>query len=111
MFHVTARRVSAIRQADRERESFAIFEKLAESKKPKNMVDSIADEIMTLSLTELAQLSKALNDPTSKGKNTFPDQSTIPGLNRSPFPHPKHVFAGIEADLRPGMHTLPQTNS
>jgi hypothetical protein len=94
-------------KADAERESFSIFSTLA-GKKDQTEVEKIADEIMTLSLKELSQLERALNDPDilSKSENKYPVQSSLPlPLNRSPFPHPKHIFAGIDADSRPGMHS------
>jgi hypothetical protein len=90
---------------DAERESFSIFSKLA-GKQEASEVDKISDEIMTLSLKELQELSQALNDPAIIGKRTneFPLQSSFPlPLTRSPFPHPKHVFAGVDSDRRPGM--------
>lgn len=89
-----------------DRASFKIFDSLAK-KTPKTEVEQIADEILTLSLTELAELAEALNRPEVLSKNFFP--SNVPlGKNRSPFPHPKHVFSGIDANTRPGMHTIPQ---
>lgn len=94
--------------SDVERESFSIFSKLT-GKNQQSEIEKIADEVMTLSLKELKELSHALNDESIIGnrKNSFPIQSTFPlPSNRSPFPHPKHVFAGIDADNRPGMHTI-----
>jgi hypothetical protein len=91
--------------ADAERESFTIFSQIAGKKDPAQ-VEKIADEIMTLSLRELQELASALNDPEIVGKrtNSFPLQSSFPlPANRSPFPHPRHVFAGVDAERRPGM--------
>ena len=90
-------------KSDVERESFAIFSKLG-SKKDLSEVEKIADEIMTLSLKEVHELSLALNDAEIVGKreNTFPVHFVL-AANRSPFPHPKHVFSGVDADQRPGM--------
>ena len=104
---------ATISQVDKERESFSIFSQISKSRLQKSTVDEIADEIMTLSLSEISELSRALNDPEIWRKvgttNTFPQQETIPlGKNRSPFPHPKHLFSGIDADQRPGMHVVPQ---
>jgi hypothetical protein len=99
---------------DTERESFSIFSQLSKAKQ-KTRVDEIADQIMALSILEISQLTSALNDPDvlkacgPGSTNSFPEQSRISlGKNRSPFPHPKHVFAGIDTDQRPGMHTFPQ---
>ena len=100
------RRLFALRNAhDAERESFSIFSKLA-GKTESSEIEKIADEIMTLSLKDLQELSQALNDPAIIGKRTneLPLQSSFPlPVNRSPFPHPKHVFAGVDSDKRPGM--------
>ena len=93
--------------ADAERESFNIFHKLA-GKKERSEVENLADEIMTLSLRELNELSFALNDSSIKKnlENRYPEQESIPlPRNRSPFPHPKHVFAGVDALNRPGMNS------
>ena len=97
---------------DKERETFSIFSQISKAKQ-KTQVEEIADEIMTLSIRDLSELTAALNDPdvikACGTRNSFPEQATIPlGKNRSPFPHPKHLFAGIDADQRPGMHTVPQ---
>jgi hypothetical protein len=95
-------------RVDRDRESFSIFSKLS-GKSDQSDIHKLADEIMTLSLKDLNELSVALNDPSIIGKrqSSFPYQFFLP-KNRSPFPHPKHVFAGIDADHRPGMHTTPK---
>ena len=98
---------------DAERESFRIFSQLSKTPpKPSQAVDDIANELLTMSLIELHQLSVILNDETFlkqvKADNTFPVQSGMLAKNRSPFPHPKHLFAGIDTDQRPGMHTVPQ---
>ena len=103
---LTLRRFLA-QSAEAERESFAIFHRLS-GKKDKSSVEQIADEILTLSLRELEQLSLALNDPSINKAlpNKFPEQATFPlPTNRSPFPHPKHLFAGVDADKRPGMNS------
>lgn len=92
-----------------ERESFQIFEKIAPNTSKRSPVEKICDEIMTLSLRELVELSRALNDPkiVKAVDPVFPIQNEIqPAKNRSPFPHPKHLFAGVDADNRPGMHTV-----
>lgn len=95
---------AAASRSDVERESFSIFSKLG-SKKELSEVEKIADEIMTLSLRELHDLSIALNDPKIIGalQNDYPVQS-MPA-SRAPFPHPRDVFAGVDADARPGMHS------
>ena len=100
-----ARSLWRLARADAERESFAIFSQIS-GKKDSSEVEKIADEIMTLSIKELGDLSTALNDPEIIGnrENKFPLQSSFPlPAFRSPFPHPKHVFAGVDAEHRPGM--------
>ena len=87
------------RAADLERESFSIFHKLS-GKADASKVEKIVDEIMTLSLLELHELSLALNQDPTLEFQTLP----LPEY-RSPFPHPKHLFSGIDADHRPGMHS------
>jgi hypothetical protein len=92
---------------DAERESFEIFNKLS-GKKERSKVEILVDEIMTLSLRELRDLTLALNDPSilKNLDNKYPQQVAIPlPSNRSPFPHPKHVFAGADAFNRPGMNS------
>lgn len=95
---------------DKERESFTIFDSLTSKKPPQSSVERLADRVLTLSLRELAELSRALNDPKIVGDKTiidFPVQSEMQlPKNRSPFPHPKHLFSGVDADSRPGMHTI-----
>lgn len=97
---------------DAERESFKVFSQLSKSAQKPSQVDEIVNELLTMSLVELHQLSILLNDEAFlkqiKAENTFPIQSGVLPKNRSPFPHPKHLFAGIDADQRPGMHTVPQ---
>lgn len=92
-------------KADLERESFSIFQKL--SGKPETpQIQALADEIMTLSLLELHELSQAVNDPEIIGKKSKLELPLFPfAENRSPFPHPKDLFAGIDAENRPGMHS------
>ena len=100
-------RLSRQSVADTERESFSIFSQIS-GKKERTEIDYIADEIMTLSLKELHALSEALNDPKIVGNrtNAFPLQTSFPlPANRSPFPHPKNVFAGVDAESRLGMGT------
>ncbi len=98
---------------DLERESFGIFSQLSKSgPKKTSEIDEIANELMTMSLTQLHELSLLLNDEKflqkMKCENSFPMQTGVLAKNRSPFPHPKHLFAGVDADQRPGMHTVPQ---
>lgn len=107
MIRLPQRLLSKQASGDAQRESFSIFQTLS-GKKERSEVEKLADEIMTLSLKELNQLSEALNDPaiTKNLVNSFPEQATIPQpVNRSPFPHPKHVFAGVDALNRPGMNS------
>lgn len=87
------------------RDKFKVFDSL---KTPHSSahIEAIADEIMTLSLTQLADLAKLINEKESG--NFFPLQETVLLSNRSPFPHPKHVFSGMDAEQRPGMRTHPQ---
>jgi hypothetical protein len=96
---------------DAERESFKIFSQLSKSSQQTSEVDDIVNELLTMSLSELHELSILLNDEkllnSINRKNSFAIQSGILAKNRSPFPHPKHLFAGIDADQRPGMHTVP----
>ena len=66
-----------------------IFDQLAK-RPPVSEVQSIVDEIMTLSLLELIDLSKQLSD------TSFPSQLGL-AQNRSVFPNPKHLFAGVDA--------------
>ncbi len=92
--------------ADKERESFVIFDSITAKKN--SQLQNICDEILTLTLTEVSELSRALNDPKIVGEVSleFPSQNEVPlPKNRSPFPNPKHLFAGVDADNRPGMHT------
>ena len=107
------RQSSHLSPTDAERESFKVFTQLSKSSAHKqSAVDEIVNELLTMSLAELHQLSVLLNDQEFlkkiKSENTFPVQTAILPKNRSPFPHPKHLFAGIDADQRPGMHTVPQ---
>ena len=104
MIRLASRLRAAASKSDIERESFSIFSKLT-SKKELSEVEKIADEIMTLSLRELHELSLALNDPKVIGtiRNDYPIQP-MPA-SRAPFPHPRDLFAGVDADSRPGMHS------
>ena len=105
------RATSQMSATDAERESFRIFSRLSKNPQQSSEVQDIANELLTMSLSELHELSLLINDEkfleTIKTQNTFPVQSGILPKNRSPFPHPRHIFAGTDADQRPGMHTVP----
>ncbi len=93
--------------SDFERENFGIFTQL-NKKTNKNEVTKICDELFILSLNELSTLTQYMNTNHSKEMTEFPSQEGLPlGVNRSPFPHPKHLFAGVDANSRPGMFTVP----
>ena len=113
--NAVSRRLLQSRQlstTDAQRESFDIFSQLSKTGQKSSQVDHIANELLTMSIAELHQLSMLLNDEKflkeCKAENTFPVQAGTLAKNRSPFPHPKHLFAGVDADQRPGMHTVPQ---
>jgi len=91
-------------KADLERESFSIFHKLSGKPEPSS-IHKLADEIMSLSLIELHQLSLALHDPQVVGDAKLHIPFFSLPQDRSPFPHPKHIFAGVDADHRAGMHS------
>ncbi|KAF4703521.1 hypothetical protein FOZ63_000961, partial [Perkinsus olseni] len=75
----------------------SMFE-LADEKR--NHLQEIVDEIMTLELRDARDLADVL-EATLDSEN-FITTSVIPG--RQPFPHPMHMFSGLDAATRPGMY-------
>merc|ERR1712060_1008358 len=67
-----------------------------DSKKSSDHVKRLADEIMSLSLLEAAELCDLCQDKLAPG-----DDTPIPG--RMPFPHPMAMFPGPPMPMQPGM--------
>ncbi|EER05128.1 50S ribosomal protein L7/L12, putative [Perkinsus marinus ATCC 50983] len=72
---------------------------LTEAEKRNHLLE-IVDEIMTLDLRDARDLADVL-EATLKSEN-FITTSAIPG--RQPFPHPMHMFSGLDASTRPCMY-------
>ncbi|KAF4676221.1 hypothetical protein FOL46_006230 [Perkinsus olseni] len=93
--HVSTAAQPGLRGADN---AFNSMFELADEKR--NHLQEIVDEIMTLELRDARDLADVL-EATLDSEN-FITTSVIPG--RQPFPHPMHMFSGLDAATRPGMY-------
>ncbi|KAF4737454.1 hypothetical protein FOZ63_010927 [Perkinsus olseni] len=93
--HVSTAAQPGLRVADN---AFNSMFELADEKR--NHLQEIVDEIMTLELRDARDLADVL-EATLDFEN-FITTSVIPG--RQPFPHPMHMFSGLDAATRPGMY-------